>query len=158
MYILSTPTRLSAHRAAADPSTGHVAQRAADKRASLDHRSGDVGARSDVDAALDGLNTVPLLSSLPQVHFLTSVRRALTKCSAVLLPTLQLRSVLSKGSSPSLLAVHGPTAPSLPDVPHTGSKFERQVALGKVHLCEAGVCFPRADSRGVRGLPKTDAD
>ena len=43
-------------------------QRAANKRPSLDRRSGDVDARTDVDAALDGLNTVPLLSSLPQVQ------------------------------------------------------------------------------------------
>jgi len=45
-----------------------VVQRAANNRPSLDRRSADEDARTDVDAALDGLNTVPLLSSLPQVH------------------------------------------------------------------------------------------
>ncbi len=68
MYLTSAPlipasfTWLSVGRV--------VVQRAANKRPSLDRRSGDADARTDVDAALDGLNTVPLLSSLPQVHSL----------------------------------------------------------------------------------------
>jgi hypothetical protein len=45
----------------------HVQRSAAGGRASLDRRSADAGARSDVDAALDALNTVPLLSSVSQV-------------------------------------------------------------------------------------------